>query len=343
VKYTNFNSFEKDLTETDPFVVRPIYLFIIKEEFICQEAVELLLRGVLPDQQTKAFALSVMDGSIADENQFFDSLNAPSFLSVCSVLWIKHADKLKKSFQEKIEKQLLSFCSSTCLILTAPSGLKNSSLYQIAEEKGIVLEIGEVKAWEKEKRLIEWVNKQVTADQKHMPYSICQSFVQQIGLDQELLANELKKLLCFCADKKDIALLDIQAICLNEMHETIWQLGEALFLRQVATALKIAKGLLMEGQALLPLLRQIRAQFQVGYQVSLLLASGQPAHEVTREFPHMKGQILDRQLKQAEYYGLDSFRKGLLTLDATELRLKNSGIEENLLAELLIIQLTQQP
>jgi DNA polymerase-3 subunit delta len=96
----------------------------------------------------------------------------------------------------------------------------------------------------------------------------------------------------------------------------------------------------MEGQPFLPLLRQIRNQFLTEYQVCALLEQGQTSAEIFQEFPYMKGQILEKHIQNARDYGMGAFRKGLLAIDAAEIQAKNSGVDEQLLAELLIVKLT---
>ena len=106
--------------------------------------------------------------------------------------------------------------------------------------------------------------------------------------------------------------------------------GEAIFCRDAAAALRIAMALLEE-QALLPLLRQMRSQFQTEYQVCLLLVQGKHAQDIAQEFPYMKGQILERHMWQARQYGLEAFKRGLIALDIAESRVKNSSIDDKLL------------
>jgi DNA polymerase-3 subunit delta len=165
--------------------------------------------------------------------------------------------------------------------------------------------------------------------------------VKQTGLDSSFLFQELEKLLCYIGDRQEITQQDVVKICHHQPSDTIWQLGEALFKRDSVSALFISQSLLIEGQSLLPLLRQIRSQFQTQLHICMMLSNGKSAHEVSQEFPYLKGNLLDRTLQQASRYGLESFKQGILAIDATELRVKNSYADEKLLMELLVIQLTR--
>lgn len=285
-------------------------------------------------------ALIQLDGAQVDEGELSNALHTFSFFSKIQVIWIRHADKLKKSVHESLINYFNRPTPSQYLLISGPGWAKNTNLFKSADQAGIILDIAELKPWEKEQRLAEWVNKQVAAHRKVIAHPVCQGLVKRIGCDQAALAQEIEKLICYVGEKKEITQQDVATLCHNQQSDTIWQLGEALFRRDAATALQIARGHLQEGQPLLPLLRQIRSQYQTEYQIGLLLAQGKQAQEISQEFPYLKGQILEKHLRQAKEYGLESFKQGLITLDEAELRAKNSSIDENMTLELLIMRLT---
>lgn len=340
MRYDNLRAFEKHLEGAKLLHFSPIYFILGKDPYECREAIHLLLTFLLPSEQMRELGLSVFESSQLEEETLATALYSGSLFSKSRVIWIQQAEKLKKNIQEFLEKYFVHPAPFQYLLLSASHWQKNTSFYKAAEKEGIILEFTEIKPWEKEKRLVEWVNKQVTAARKLISFQVCQSLVKRIGHDQVMLAQELEKLICYCGDKKEITLHDVEAICPRLQVDSIWQLGEALFRRDTAAALQMAQAFLLEGQALLPLLRQIRSQFQTEYQICLLLAQGKQTQDITQEFPYMKGQILDRHVRQAQQYGLEAFKQGLLALDAAEMQAKNSSIDDNILIELLIVQLT---
>lgn len=340
MRYDNLRAFEKHLEGAKPHHFSPLYFIVGKDAFDCQEAIKLLLRFLLPSQESKELTLSQFEGPLVEERELGNALYNFSFFAKIRVIWIEQADKLKKSIQENLEKYFAHPSSGHYLLLSCSGWQKNTSFYKAAEKEGIILDFAELKPWEKEQKLAEWLNKQATASRKLISYPVCQSLIKRIGNDQSLLKQEIEKLICYSGEKKEITLQDVEAVCPLQSVETIWQLGEALFRRDTPAALHMTSSLLAEGQSLLPLLRQIRSQFQTEIQISLLLAQGKGGAEIAQEFPYLKGQILDRHIRYAQQYGVEGFKRGLLALDATEIRVKNSSIDETILAELLILKLT---
>ena len=194
------------------------------------------------------------------------------------------------------------------------------------EKEGVILDIPEEKSWEKEKTLPTWLSFEATKMGYNLSSPLSQLMVKKLGVDQEILYSELQKLICYVGDVKTITEEDILTITSSNGSETLWHLCEMIFLLETAKALSIIKSLLQQGLQLIALLRQMRSQFQTEFQVlNILINGGNPSH-VTESFPHMKGFILDRHVRQSENYGFKRFQKGLLLIDAAEFKTKNTQL-----------------
>ncbi len=341
MRYDHLGPFAKHLEGAKPLHFSPLYLILGKENFECQEAIHLLLSALFASPKEKEFGLSVIEGGqLLEEKELALLLYSRSFFSEKRVIWIQQVEKLRESIQNELEKVFLRPIPSLTLLLSGLPLQRPSSFYKAAEKGGVILEFAEVKPWEKEKRLAEWVGQRMAAARKLIAYPTCQVLAKQTAGDQALLAQEVEKLLCYCIERQEVTLQDVERICTRESSDSIWHLGEAIFRRDRRAALERLGSLLGEGQALLPILRQLRSQFQTDYQVALLLAQKRPVQEITQSFPYMKGQILEKHLYQAREYGLSAFKKGILVLDETEQRLKNSFADEKRLVELLVFKLT---
>lgn len=342
MRYDNLRAFEKHLEGAAPHHLSSLYFVIGKEEGDVQEAVDLLFRYLFPSGKGKELSLSSFDGGEVQAGELENALYSPSFFSSSSVVWIRQAEKLKKPLQEIIQNYWTRPHPSLIFVMTASNWAKNTLFYKGAEKAGIIVDFVELKPWEKEKRLIEWVNKQAAVARKIISYPASELLIKRVGHeDAALVHQEWEKILCFIGDKKEITVSDIQAICAYSHADSVWQLGEAIFRRDGGAAMRTAHALLAEGQPLLPLLRQIRNQFQTEYQISLMLAQGKQSGDIAQEFPYMKGQILTRHIQQAQHYGAENLRKGLLAIDDAELRSKSFALDETILLELLITRLTE--
>lgn len=340
MKYSNLAAFEKHLEGAAPHHFADVYTVLAKEAFARKQATDRLIALVLKEEKSPELSLHIFDGDKHPVETILQELETVSFFSKKRVLIIHGADSFDKASTLKLENYCSSPNRSVCLVFTAVSLNRATTFYKKLEKVGIVLDIPEEKPWEKEKTLVDWLQKEAQQQGKQLSQQVSQMLVKQLGADQMLLSTELSKLICYVGDRKAITEKDVGDLSPTTNLENGWQLGEAIFRRDLTSALRISKGLLMDGTAIIALLRQIRSQFQTEFQVcSILVHGGSPA-DVAQEFPYMKGMILERHIKQSQSYGMPRFKQGLLAIDEAEIQAKNSLIDPDFLTERLIIKLT---
>lgn len=340
VKYTNLRAFEKHLESSAPNHFAEVYLILSKEDFERKSALDGLIKSVLKQEASPDLCLHVFDAEKDSVEAALAELETLAFFAKRRLIAIQNVDKYDKASTQKLEDYFAAPNRTVCLVLTAPTVNRATNLFKKAEKVGVILDIPEEKPWERERSLAEWLRTTATSIGKQIDQQTCQLILKQLGTDQTLLHQELQKLACYVGDRPSINQKDVAAICGSVNTENAWQLGEAIFRRDAATALRITKALLQDGTAVIALLRQIRSQFQTEYQICSILARGGTGSDIAQEFPYMKGQILDRHIQQARNYGMPNFKKGILKIDETEMQAKNSSADPDFLAEMLIIKLT---
>lgn len=340
MKLTNLHAFEKHLEGASPKHFSDVYLLMSTDGFHRKQGVEKLSKAFSNGQKSSQFNHQVFDaerhsiGAIAQE---FDTLG---FFSAKRLIVIHNVDAFDKSASAVLEKYLDSPSPAICLALTSKGLHRASSLYKKLEKIGVVVDVAEEKPWEKEKSVVAWLAAEAKAHNKNMSLKAAELMVKRMGTDQTLLQNELHKLLCYIGEKPAVEPADVATICSCAPMENIWQLGEAIFGRDTPTSIRMGRSQLASDTPLIPLLRQIRSQFQTEFQVSTLLRRGATAADITQEFPYMRGTILDRHIKQAQSYGVDRFKEGILNIDKAEMEAKNSSLDPELILDILMVKLT---
>ncbi|CCB86592.1 DNA polymerase III subunit delta [Parachlamydia acanthamoebae] len=340
MKYTNFQAFEKHVRHSAPQHFSPIYLLITPDDFERQKAENLLRKEVLGSQMSSPYAFVQKEAESLPIQELKEELNTGDMFASRRVVLIQHLDALKKPQREYLEEYCLHPSAQLCLVCSAATFNRTTQLYKKMEKAGVIFDVEEKKPWELEKYLIEQVIADARVEGKSMDSSAAQLLVKQVGTNRSMLHQELEKLCCYVGNRTSITTQDIQAICANVPSETIWQLGDAIFQRDIKSVIRIGLALLDEGTPFLILLRQIRSQFQTKYQLCSIHAAGGSPADMAAQFPYMKGAILEKNLSMARAYGLERFKKGMMLIDETELLAKNSGSDTACLAERLFIKLT---
>lgn len=340
MKYNHLKALEKHLEGAAPSHFAPVYMVLSKDDFNRKMACEKLIFHLSGGKAADPMSLCVYEDEKVDIDKVLQELDSLGFFSAKRIVVIHHADNLLKAATEKLIAYYENPNPSVYLVLTAASISAATNFYKKSELVGVILEIAEEKPWEKEKSLKDWIDQKTAACGKQIDASANQLLLKQIGTDQAVLNQEIEKLVCYVGERPQITAQDVSAICIHVNIENVWQLGEAIFRRDPATALRIALALVKDGTPLLMLLRQIRSQFQTDFQVCTILAQGGSGSEVAKQFGYMKGQILERHMQLAKNYGMQRFSKGMILIDETELAAKNSAADNAYLVERLIVKLT---
>lgn len=340
MKYSTQRAFEKHLADASPQHFSLIYTVLTKDDFIRKTSTDLLVKYLMPKEGSRSLSCRTIDGSRTELQPLLQELNTRGLFADKRVIVIEQADQLSKQICEKLESYLSRPSKDCYLVFTAGALNHSTRFYKALEKEGVILEIAEEKPWEKEKTVQEWLVGQAHRLGKNMEHQTAQLLVKQIGSDYAILNQELEKVACFIGERKIISENDVRTICITQSTDNAWQLGEAIFRLDGGGALKIVKGLLSsDASVFFGLIRQLRSQFQTAFQICSILANGGDQAEISRQFPYLRGQILERQLQASQKYGMARFKKGMILIDETELKAKNSSIDVALLADLLIIKL----
>jgi len=336
MKYTDLASFERHVQACTLEQLAPVYVILSKEDFDREQAAESLLNHLLKDESARDLACTAFDGENTPLETIIGELNTIPFLTRRKVVFVRRFDRLKKN--KGLDAYLQMPNKRVTLILSGEGLAANTTLYRQAEKAGVILAVAEKKSWEKETAAIAWLQQEALQERKNLSQTVAKALVKHSGYDQAVLRQELIKLACYADTRETLTLEDISALCTRVNTDTIWQLSEAIFRRQAAIAFRIGQALLEEGAALLALIYALRTQFHTEFHVCSLLSSGGP-EQVSQEFPYMKGKILQNHIEMAQGYGLERLRRGLLVIDDTELRAKNSGVDSQLLLDRLLAKL----
>lgn len=341
MRYQELGSFEKHLQSSAPLHLAKIYLLISEESYDRRTALDQLLNLLIPSTQQRSLIVVTIPLYRLGVDALRHELDSYSFFAKQRVLVIEELEKVKVDDLKKMLPWLERLPQGMTLIFQAEQLRSNTLFYKSIEKEGVILDLSnEGKPWEKEKKMQEWLKTKAHQQGKILGLDAAKVMVSQLGTDRALLANELDKVITFCGERQNIIAKDIQAICSVIHQETGWKLGEAIFQRQSARALEVLKALLDEGTSLFMVLRQLRSQFQTKVNIASILDRGGSSIDVNAVYGYMKGQILEQNIQLTKSYGSQALRQGLIKIDEAEVEAKNSGIDPDLIAEILITKLT---
>lgn len=338
MRIASLHALERHLAATSADLLAPVYLILTKDPFEGKQALRTVSQAFLSEADS-ANGFMALEGEGLRLAALSDSLEGGQLFAARRVIAICQADKLTKPLVEEILRYLDRPIPSVRLILSAATLLRTTNFYKALEKHGIIFEPGEVKEKEKEAETFQWISAQFSAAAKAIAAPAALHLMRCCAGERGALCNEIEKLLCYVGERREVTLADVEAFVTFTPVESIWQLAEALLCGDGAKARRIARQAMASESDFFAFSRLMRSQFQSLCQIASILAHGGGSEAVLQQFPHLRGNLLQKNVALAQRGGVAFLRNAIMKIDAIELKAKNSQGSPYLLVDILLTTL----
>ena len=162
-------------------------------------------------------------------------------------------------------------------------------------------------------------------------------FLNKVGTDMENITKELEKLFSYTMEKTDITKEDVDAICVTQIANHIFDMVNAVAEKQQKKALDLYYELLALKEPPMRILFLMTRQYRMLFQVKHLANKGYSKKEIAAKtglHPFAVGKYMD----QAKYFKASELRMVMEYSADIEQRVKTGLLTDNLAVELFIIK-----
>jgi DNA polymerase-3 subunit delta len=328
VKYQDFLSSLKQRK------ISPLYLFYGEEEFLIQEALDLLIKKVV-DPGARDFNFNTLYCRETPASEIVDLCQTLPFMSEKRLVIAKDFDALKAADLEELVPYLSDPSPSTCLVMVSNQGrYDKKSVTSAVEAHGAATRFFPLL----DREIVAWIEGWARARGVSLQHDAAQYLWQTIGNDLQKIGNELAKVEIYIKEKKTITFDDVKAVVGDFREYASFDLAAALGSKNKEKAFLILSRLIQEGEQPVGLLGSIAWNFRRLLQAKALEASGAGPDEIMKKLRvifHQTAQFKD----QMKRYTLDELREAFGVLLATDKALKSSGLPGRLVLERMILRL----
>jgi len=314
----------------------PAYLLFGDEEFLLQEAVDLLTAKVV-DPATRDFNYNVVycrDTPVSDIVNFAQTL---PFMSAKRLVIAKDLDALKAADLEELIAYLKDPSPSTCLVLISSQGkYDKKSVIAAVESHGAVTRFYALL----DRELVAWIEAWAKARGLSMQRDAAPYLWQTIGNDLQKIGNELQKVELFIKERKTITFDDVKTVIGDFREYTSFDLADAIGRKNREQALLILSRLVQEGEQPVGLLGSISWNFRRLMQAKSMELAGLGPDELMKKLrpPVIFHQALKFK-EQMKCFSLVELRRVFEVLLSTDQALKSSGLGGRLVLERMILRM----
>lgn len=314
----------------------PLYLFFGEEEFLIQEAVDLII-GKAVDPGARDFNFNTVYCKGSSANEIVNLAQTFPFMSERRLVIAKEVEALKAADLEELVAYLRSPSPTTCLVMIANQPrFEKKSVSAAVEANGAVVRFysildRDVSAW-----IDNWARQRGLSIQR----DAAQYVWQVLGSDLQAITNELQKATIYIKDRKNITLDDVKVVVGDFREYTSFDLAAALGAKKQEKAFLILSRLVQEGESPIGLLGSIAWNFR---RLMLVKAMEHAGLGIDEGMKKLRPPVIFHQAtafkEQVRSYSLGELEKIFEVLLGADKAMKSSGIGGRLVLERMIMRL----
>ncbi len=315
---------ERDLKT---FGLRSVYAILGPEQYLCRQAVCLIKSQALaPD--AGAFDFSEFRAGEDSINDILETANTYPMMSKKRVALVSAAERLSDSDQETFLAALPAVSTRGLIILLADEFDRRKKFYKTIRETACVAEFSSLKG----AALERWADAYVRREGCQISPSALKNVLDLAGSDLQSLSTELAKLILFSGKEKNIPDSAIEELVRSSRQHKIFELLDAIGVRDRKGALRMLDSLLASGEAPIGIVAMMARHCRQVLIARDFLSQRMDAREIASKLQVLPF-LADKFMRQVRSADPSAIREMYIRLAETDRRLKSSSGDGRTLLE----------
>lgn len=261
----------------DKVGLQPVYYFFGEDTYHLSAALNSVEEKIKP-HLTSDFDKETFYGENVTINEILDLASTFPFGSEKKIIIVKEAEKIKD--KKLLKDYALSPVDFTVLVFIHNGTITNLNTepFKTLLEQNFLYEAKELKG----RHLIDWLISAAEEKEKKLSEENAQMLVDIAGENRSLLEDQLEKICIFLGDKKEISIETIQHVSSELKQFNIFDLQNALGLKDKSKSLTVAYNLLDNGAEPTFIIAMLTRYFTGLAKITELKTKNVPLQEAAR-------------------------------------------------------------
>lgn len=309
---------------------KQVYLLYGEENYLKKQYKDRLTKAMLPDGDTMNYAY--YEGKGIDVRAVIDLAETLPFFADRRVLALENSGFFKTGGADLAE--YIKELPETAYFLFVENDVdKRSKMYKAVKAKGHVTEL----PYQDESTLKRWILGLVKKENKQISEGTLKVLLEKAGADMENLLKELEKLFCYTLERDAITTGDVNAVCITQISNHIFDMVNAVADKKQKRALDLYYELLALKEPPLRILFLMTRQYRILFQVKDLQKKGYGRKEIAAKaglHPFAAGKYME----QARHFHSKELRAIMEEGAGMEECIKTGRLTDRLAVELFIVK-----
>ena len=310
---------------------KQIYLLYGQESYLKKQYKERFIKAMVPEGDTMNY--SYYEGKKTDIKEVIDLAETLPFFSERRLIVFEDTGFFKTGGNDLADYINDGLPRTTHFIFIENEVDKRSKLYKAVKAKGHIVEL----AAQDENTLRKWVSGLARKEKKEMSQPDIAYFLNKVGTDMENITKELEKLFCYCLDRNVITREDVDAICVTQITNHIFDMVNAVAAGDQRRALDLYYDLLALKEPPMRILSLMSKEYRDLFHVKQLSRQGYGRKDIALKaglHPFVAGKYMDL----AKRFQADDLRNVMEESADLEQRVKTGLMTDHLAVELFIVK-----
>lgn len=309
---------------------KQVYLLYGEEDYLRKQYRDRLIRA-LSDPEDK-MNYHYYEGKDVVPEKLIDLAETMPFMAERRLIVVENSGFFKSS-QDKLADYMKEIPPTTVFVFVEEQVDKRGRLFKACKDNGYAAEF----APQDEQVLKRWILGMIQKEGKQITQRALDEFMERTGTDMANISSELEKLFCYTMHKEDITSEDVDAVCIRQINNRIFEMIEKVAAKQQKEALNLYYDLIALKEPPMRILFLITRQFNLLYQAKLLRGKGYDNKAIGSKLS-LAPFIASKYMSQAARFKTEELRKAIEECVDAEERVKTGRMADMLAVELLIIR-----
>lgn len=310
--------------------LKQIYLLYGEEAYLRLQYRDKLKAALVSPEDTMNY--HYFEGKDTNPLELIDLAETMPFFAERRVIFVENSGFFKKA-QDQLAGYLNSLPPTAYLVFVEKEVDKRGRMFKAVKDAGRAVEF----AAQNEATLKKWIFVLAKKEGKKITEQTLNYFLQKTGTDMENISREMEKVFCYTLDRELITEEDLDAVCIRQVHNQIFDMVEAIAMRRQKQALKLYYDLLSLKEPPMRILFLIGRQFNLLMQVKELKEKGCEDKKIG-EKTGLHGFIVRKYALQASRFSMEELKNALTACVEADEAVKTGRMSDVMSVELLIIR-----
>ena len=270
---------------------KQVYLLCGEEGYLKKQYKNRFVKAMLPEGDTMNY--SYYEGKNTPVKEAIDLAETLPFFAERRLIVFENTGFFKTAAGADLADYIKDMPETTCFIFVEEEIDKRNKLYKAVKSKGYIAELSTQDAG----TLKRWVAGLVRKEQKQISESVIVYFLDKVGTDMENIQGELEKVFCYALDRDTITKEDIDAVCVTQITNHIFEMVDAVAAGNQQKALDLYYELLALKEPPMRILFLLVRQYRMLFHVKALANQGYGRKEIASKaglHPFVSGKNMEQ-------------------------------------------------